>query len=62
MSKKQVCKTCKLFVEGNTCPNCKENNFTTSWQGRIYINDAINSLIAGKINVKAKGEYAIKTR
>ena len=28
----------------------------------IYINDALNSLIAGKINLKVKGEYAIKTR
>ena len=39
-----------------------KSDFTTSWQGRIYISDAQNSMIANKISIKEKGEYAIKVR
>jgi DNA-directed RNA polymerase subunit E" len=62
MSKKKVCKKCKLFVEGNECPVCKGNQFSNSWQGRIYVMDANNSEIAKKIGITVKGEYAIKVR
>ncbi|MBU0460187.1 MAG: DNA-directed RNA polymerase subunit E'' [Nanoarchaeota archaeon] len=62
MAKKKACKKCKLFVEGGECPNCKSSNFTTSWQGRLYVNDVSESMIAEKINIKVKGEYAIKVR
>lgn len=61
MAKKKACRRCKLFVEGDTCPSCSSNNFTTSWQGRLYITD-VNSEIAQKLGVKVKGEYAIKVR
>lgn len=62
MSKKKACKRCKLFVEGDTCPSCGGTNFTNSWQGRLYVNDVKNSMIAQKIGVTVKGEYAIKVR
>ena len=62
MSKKKVCKKCKLFVEGATCPMCKGNQFSTIWQGRINVLDANKSSIANKIGIKIKGEYAIKCR
>ncbi|MEW5897211.1 MAG: transcription elongation factor subunit Spt4 [Nanoarchaeota archaeon] len=62
MSKKKVCKKCKLFVEGSTCPVCGSSNFSISWQGRLYIADAARSAIAQKLGVKVKGEYAIKIR
>ena len=60
--KKKVCKRCKIFVEGNECPICKSNQFSTNWQGRLYIVDPSKSMIAQKIEIKAKGEYAIKVR
>ncbi len=60
--KKKVCKKCKIFVEGEVCPVCKRNQFSTNWQGRIYFLDPARSTIAGKINVDVKGEYAIKVR
>jgi DNA-directed RNA polymerase subunit E" len=60
--KKKVCKRCKLLVEGHECPVCKTGSFSTAWQGRISIIDANNSVIAKKINIKSKGEYAIKVR
>lgn len=62
MSKKKVCKKCKLFVEGSECPICKSQSFSTNWQGRVYVLDANQSMIAEKIGAKVKGEYAIKYR
>lgn len=60
--KKKVCKKCKIFVEGTNCPVCKGNQFTTTWQGRLNIIDANKSVIAKKIGITVKGEYAIKVR
>ncbi|HLC65910.1 MAG TPA: transcription elongation factor subunit Spt4 [Candidatus Nanoarchaeia archaeon] len=60
--KKKVCKKCRLFVEGDECPVCKTSQFSTNWQGRLYILDANKSEIAKKIGVTVKGEYAIKAR
>ncbi|MBS3101667.1 DNA-directed RNA polymerase subunit E'' [Candidatus Woesearchaeota archaeon] len=60
--KKKVCKRCKMLVEGSECPVCKTNQFSTNWQGRLYIIDPNKSIIAEKIGLKAKGEYAIKVR
>ncbi|MBD3310370.1 DNA-directed RNA polymerase subunit E'' [Candidatus Woesearchaeota archaeon] len=60
--KKKVCKECKIFVDGNECPICKKNQFSTNWQGRIHVLDANKSEIAKKIGIEVKGEYAIKVR
>ncbi|MGV8151108.1 MAG: transcription elongation factor subunit Spt4 [Candidatus Woesearchaeota archaeon] len=60
--KKKACKKCKLFVDGELCPICKKNQFSTSWQGRAYFMDVQKSTIAQKIGVELKGEYAIKVR
>ena len=62
MAKKKACKKCKLFVEGETCPQCKISSFTNNWQGRLYITDVQRSMIAEKVGMKMKGEYAIKVR
>jgi RNA polymerase subunit RPABC4/transcription elongation factor Spt4 len=60
--KKKVCKNCKLFVDENVCPVCKRDNFSTSWQGRIYFVNAKESAIAKQMGVEEDGEYAIKVR
>ena len=60
--KKKACKKCKIFVDGNECPICKGKQFSTNWQGRLNILDAERSMIAEKIGIKVKGEYAIKVR
>lgn len=62
MTKKKCCKRCKMFVEGNECPACKDNKFSTNWQGRIFIADASKSEIAKNIGITVKGEYALKCR
>jgi len=60
--KKKVCRTCKIFVEGDICPVCKKDSFTTNWQGRIHFLDVNKSVIAKEMGVALKGEYAIKVR
>ena len=42
--------------------NLNKNDFTSTWQGRIYVLDPTLSGIAKKINVEREGEYAIKVR
>jgi RNA polymerase subunit RPABC4/transcription elongation factor Spt4 len=61
MSKK-VCKSCKIFVEGEECPLCKKNQFSTNFQGTISVIDPNKSEIAQIMGFKAKGDYAIKVR
>jgi len=57
---KKVCRTCKFFAKGDTCPVCKGNQFSTTWKGRIVIINPEKSEIAKKLSVTHKGEYAIK--
>jgi len=59
---KKACKKCKLFVEGEVCPACKSNQFSTNWQGRLIVLDPNKSSIAKKMGITFKGEYAIKVR
>ena len=42
--------------------NLSKSDFTTSWQGRIYVQDMQQSEIAQRIGIKEKGEYALKVR
>lgn len=60
--RKKVCKSCKMFYEGDECPICKSSVVATSWKGRVYILDADKSLVAKKMGIKQKGEYAVKVR
>ena len=62
MAKKKACKSCKIFIQGNECPLCKGRDFTTSWKGRMIVFDMDKSEIAKNLNIKVKGDYAIKTR
>ncbi len=62
MAKKKVCKSCRYFYDGNECPVCKSSSTASAWQGRVNILDANKSKVAEKMNIKVKGEYAIKVR
>lgn len=62
MTKKEACKKCKLFYDGDTCPLCASSSKTSTWQGRLYIADPNKSMVAEKVGITAKGEYAIKVR
>lgn len=60
--RKQACKSCKVFVEGDICPVCKGTNLSTNWQGKISFLDTEKSFIAHKMGVEKKGDYALKVR
>ena len=64
MAKKLARKTDKRLIKENMIGDLNESksNFTSSWQGRIYVKDAQNSFIAKEMGMKEKGEYAIKVR
>jgi len=59
---RKVCKACKIFVKGKSCPICHGNQFSESWKGRIGVFNPDKSEIAKHIGIKVKGEYAIKVR
>jgi DNA-directed RNA polymerase subunit E" len=60
MASKKACKKCKILVDGNTCPICKGNQFVDNWKGRVIITNPEKSIIAQKVQLKVKGEYAVK--
>ncbi|MBS3159606.1 DNA-directed RNA polymerase subunit E'' [Candidatus Woesearchaeota archaeon] len=62
MAKKKACKKCRIITNAEECPLCKSNDLTTNIKGRVVIIDATKSEIAQKLNIKVKGEYAIKTK
>ena len=58
---KKVCKKCKYIVtKGEECPVCHNRDFGDNPKGRIIIIDVNKSEIAKKLEIKQKGEYAIK--
>ncbi len=59
---KKVCENCKMFVKGDKCPNCGSTSFSDSYRGRIVVIDPEKSEIAKNLNIKVKGEFALKTR
>ncbi len=59
---RKVCKKCRIFVEGSSCPICKGSNFTDTWNGRMYVTNFEKSKIAKIAGINANGEYAIKVK
>jgi DNA-directed RNA polymerase subunit E" len=59
---RKVCKTCRIFTEEPSCPLCKGNQFSNTWQGRINVLNPEKSDIAKKCAITSKGEYAVKVR
>lgn len=62
MSKKKVCRKCKLFTEEDLCPLCKKDSFANTFQGRIHFLNVKKSRVAQEMDVTMNGEYAIKVR
>ena len=60
--KRRYCKKCKILIETSECPICKSSDFTSNFQGRIFVLDTDKSSIAKKMNINNEGEYAIKVR
>jgi len=62
MTKQKACKICKTIYEGSKCPKCDSKEFTEGFKGRIIVLDHEKSEIAQKLNIKDKGNFAIKTK
>ena len=62
MTKEKACKLCKTIFEGEKCPRCGSKEFTDSFKGRIHVLNPEKSEIAQKLNIKEKGNYAIKVK
>jgi len=63
MAKSKACKLCNtIFETGEKCPSCGSKEYTDSFKGRIVVIDPKKSEIAQNINLKEKGNFAIKTR
>ena len=59
--KQKACKICNRIYEEDKCPNCDSKESTEAFKGRIEIINPEKSEIAKKLNLKAKGNFAIKT-
>ena len=62
MVKDKACKICNTIYDEDKCPRCESKESTESFKGRIVVLDPEKSEIAPKINIKSKGNFAIKTR
>lgn len=62
MAKPRACKICNKIYEGDKCPGCESKEFTENFKGRVFITNPEKSEIAQKLNIKSKGNFAIKTR
>ena len=63
MVKAKACKICnKIYETGDKCPACGSKENTETVKGRIYVFDPEKSEIAKKLEIKGKGNFAIKTR
>ena len=61
MAKEKACRKCKTVYKGTKCPKCGSEEASDTFKGKIFILRPEESEIAKKINIKEKGEYAIKT-
>jgi DNA-directed RNA polymerase subunit E" len=62
MPKEKACKLCNKIYDGDKCPNCGAKEFVEGFKGRTFIVDPEKSEIAKKLNISAKGAFAVKTR
>ena len=62
MTKLKACKICSTIHEEEKCPRCDSKESTENFKGRIIVLNSEKSEIASKLNLKEKGNFAIKTR
>ncbi|MGB9675829.1 MAG: transcription elongation factor subunit Spt4 [Candidatus Bathyarchaeales archaeon] len=61
MSEK-ACTTCHFITRESTCPKCKSSSLSDDFNGLVIIFDPQGSAIAKAMNIKEKGQYALKVR
>ena len=61
MAKQKACKKCKTIYTGTKCPKCGSEESNDAFKGRVSIFNPEESEVAKNLNIKEKGEYAIKS-
>ncbi len=62
MAKEKACRACRTIHEEEKCPKCSSRESTDSFKGRVVVINPEKSEIAQKLNLKEKGNFAIKVR
>lgn len=60
--RERACRSCKLLVRDQMCPECKSFSLSDDYGGLLIVFDPEGSQIAKKLNIKKKGRYALKVR
>ncbi|MFH0714406.1 MAG: transcription elongation factor subunit Spt4 [Candidatus Diapherotrites archaeon] len=61
MSFGKACRNCRRVIdEGNKCPNCGNDSFTTFWRGYVVIVNPEQSDISKKMGIEKPGKYALR--
>ena len=61
MSREKACRGCRRVIEeGDKCPFCGGETFTTFWRVYVVIADPENSEIAKKMGIDKPGKYALQ--
>jgi len=56
---KKACKNCRRITEESVCPICQGTELSTRWRGLAVIINPVKSLVAKKLEIDQKGEYAL---
>jgi len=62
MAKEKACKKCRTIHTTAKCPKCGSDESTDSFKGKIIVLDTEKSEIAKSLEVKEKGEFAVRLR
>ena len=62
MVKEKACKNCKTVYTVAKCPKCGNNESTDSFKGKVVVLNCEKSEIASHLEIKEKGEFAIRLR
>ncbi len=57
----KACRKCRLIVNGDVCPNCKESNLTKAFEGYILLINPEGE-IGKAIGAATPGKYALKIK
>jgi DNA-directed RNA polymerase subunit E" len=59
--KEKACKECGRVTQGDVCITCRTPT-SADWIGYVNIIDPEKSEIAKKLNINAKGKYALRVK
>jgi DNA-directed RNA polymerase subunit E" len=58
----KACRVCNNITDEASCPLCKSTELSDDFSGLLVILDPGKSQLAKKIEIKEKGNYALKIR